>query len=181
MGSFRAYCAQLNFSEVSWNKTAGATGWAVNSVSSMNTSSGWMTVTVPLSEFKWSFANKNYIAYAQNLTENSWTDAKTAGEAAKLLYGDGADIYGNASAGPSEKAHHPYYDMNSDIHDSESYGGLIIGFVSYDQAKTDNNFLLAIDNVRIVPNDGNGAIYPKLNWGKPSQHYISAPRTKAFE
>ena len=176
MGTFRAYCAQLNFSEVSWNKTAGATGWAVNSVSSMNTSSGWMTVTVPLSEFKWSFANKNYIAYAQNLTENSWTDAKAAADAAANLYGDG-----NASAGASADAHVPYFVTNSDIHDSESYGGLIIGFVSYDQAKTDNNFLLAIDNVRIVPNDGNGAIYPKLNWGKPSQHYISAPRTKAFE
>jgi hypothetical protein len=168
----RKYSAELNFSPISWNKPAGA-AWTVAKAGSFYTS-GWMTVTVPLDEFIWNIALKTYITDAQNLAGNKYADITDASD----LYGDGLN-----DGNPYSHQNYVSYIQTKGIGAEDLFmylGGFSIVCGSSDQPATDGSFIFAIDNVRIVPQDGNGAVYRKLDWGKPYQHYIDAPLTRSF-
>ncbi len=162
MNNFRKYCAIVNFSKVlSWGKNT--TPWSVATVENMSTD-GWMTVTVPMSEFKWNLKDGGYAHCAQNILTGS---VMSTDDLAKL-YGDATTM-------------NDYVNEYPTLTDTKKYGGLTIAYATDDQAyKNQGKFFMAVDNVRIVPDDGNGAIYPRLKYGEATQHYISAPRTKAF-
>lgn len=156
----RSYCAPLNMSAVCWNKKD--TAWTVDSCKTFYTNE-WMTVTVPLEEFKWNLYRAKYDAFAKELTENK-------PGVPEYLYGD------------LKGKHRDYCYINrADIEYPEKFGGFCVTYDPADQIAPSHKFLIAIDNVRIVPYDGNGAIYPKLKYGVPSQHFYSAPRKFPFK
>ena len=121
-----------------------------------------------MDEFMWNFSNGNYITSAQNFTEG-----KFDGESDQPFFGD-----------PTHVSYVQKYQskLSDDDELYEFFGGFAISFNPYDgpQNSGNKNSHFAIDNIRIVPNDGNGAYYPKLGWGVPRQHYFEAPRKSAF-
>jgi hypothetical protein len=44
-------------------------------------------------------------------------------------------------------------------------------YASYDQPLSDNEPYIAVDNLRIVPKDENGGVWPMLKWGVPLRSY----------
>ncbi len=185
----RTWCAPIMMSEISWNKAGDS--WSASSASSFTTD-GWMTVTIPMSEFIWNIAGKNFTTSAQNFIESTWANFTEAD--VKAMYGDWqTDAYANAnpstSANPTNHlSYTKAYGTEAMVpEDGESepgviYGGFYISVNPYDNGyNSGNSFIACIDNLRIVPNDGNGAIYPKIKYGKASQHYYISPRTSAYK
>lgn len=164
----RKFSAAVQFSEYNWNK-ANEGEWAFESAKPFETD-GWMTVTIPFSEFIWSLSNKNYVANAQNFAEG---DLGSVAE----------DTWGDASHQSYDKV---YAAELANIDKAYDYwGGMIMCFNTYDGPANNDNMMASqvtcFDNIRVVPNDGNGAIYEKLKYGVPTQHYSSKPRTSEFK
>lgn len=170
--AIRPYCAGLQMSKISWDKNSPDEGWKIASASNFSTYAGnWMTVQVPMSEFMWNFANGNYITSAQNFTEGNFGN-----DSDKDFFGDPTNKLGYVTK---------FADRLSDDDDLyDNFGGFNMSFNPYDgnqnTSAVNKNAHFAIDNIRIVPNDGNGAYYPKLGWGTPKQHYFEAPRKGVF-
>lgn len=170
--SVRAYGAGLQMSKVNWDKSDAEAGWKVAGAEDFYTYEGkWMTVQMPMSEFIWSLANGNYITSAQNFTEGNFSK-----DSDKDFFGDPV----NKSAYVAKYA----ADLTDEDGLFDRFGGFAISYNPYDSPENENakniDSHFAIDNIRIVPNDGNGAYYPKLGWGVPRQHYFEAPRKNAF-
>lgn len=162
----RSYNAFLQMSAINWSKDV-PEGWMLVSSSEFYTD-GWMTVTIPMSEFMWNVTNGNYIVSAHKFSEGDFSN-----EADQQFFGDPVN-------------HLPYVEkyssrLTNDDDLSDYFGGFAITFNPYDGPRNSQKTKFAIDNIRIVPNDGNGAIYPKLKYGIPSQHYYMAPRRQAFK
>jgi hypothetical protein len=166
----RKYCAALQMSKIDWDKNNGGE-WQPAKVSEFSTyNDKWMTVQIPMSELLWNLESMNYATCAQNFTEGNITD-----EALKCFANSDMKSYVSKHI----------VDWASDDAIFDRYGGLAIvvnewDFPNYNKSKTNNDSHFTIDNVRIVPNDGNGACYPKLKWGTPQQHYFEAPRKSAY-
>lgn len=169
-GESRAFCAGVQQSAITWNKDNPETGWEYEKASDFSTD-GWMTVTVPMSEFMWNFQLKNYPAFAQNISEGDWGNADL-----QAAFGD-SDNHTNYAQANQEA-------FGNSRKEKSKWGSLIMQINPYDGPKNaeaiNKAAHIAIDNLRVVPNDGNGAIYPKTAFGKPSQHYYDNPRIKAF-
>lgn len=169
LGNCRNFAAFFQPAEIVWNKEDTVNGWTVEKINKY-TQTEWMTVTIPMSEFVWNAGAMNYYTSASNLVEGYPLE----GEVAEKIY---------AAEGKS------YAQVNgAAIADSRKlkslWGGLILCTNTFDYGQGGEekySGILAIDNVRIVPNDGNGAIYGKVGFGVPSQHFVSAPRTVAFK
>lgn len=146
--NLRNFCAFFIPSEVDWNKEGEA--WKVNDIKDYYTN-GWMTVSLPMSEFLWNAA-----------TNNAYTSPH-----------DGCATVADAWGSPDKL---PYCAAFPEIA-NYNYGGLSILWCSYDSPHT-NKGIMAIDNVRIVPDDGNGAYYSKIKYGVPERHYYDAPILK---
>lgn len=162
----RKYCAAFQASEIFFDKS-NPEDWRYISSNNFSTNGEWMTVTVPMSEFMWDFWKGNYLASAKEFSEGDFQDELSA-----QFLGD-------------PKNHEDYVThfsnkMTNDDDLYEYFGGFAISFNPYDGPKNDDitEAHFAIDNIRIVPNDGNGAIYPKLKFGRPEQHFHLAPRIK---
>ena len=126
-----------------------------------------MTVTVPMNEFMWNMEAKGYTTSARELTLNG----------SPVQYD--IDMYGDPIQRKCYADTH-MADLRTEYGIYTFWGGFVIMFNPYDgpsQQQNDGKMLVGIDNLRIVPNDGNGAIYPKTGWGQPSQHFYDAPCT----
>ena len=174
MSAPREYAAWFCPSQVSWTTTS--TPWTVSSAKSFYTD-GWMTVTIPMSEFIWNISMMNPTTSAQNYVNKTYSEIPETD--ASKIYGDGGTS-GDPSAHLSYVQHAISAGTDLADEDGEFFSGLFMIYSNDDAIKSDDSFLFAIDNVRLVKYDGNGAIYPKLNFGVPSQHYSSAPRTSAY-
>ncbi len=165
----RPYCAGVQTSKLTWDKSSAEEGWKLSGISEFSTYKGkWMTIQVPMDEFIWSFRNGKYITSAQNFTEGNFdieSDQQFFGDPTHVSY---VQKYQNKLAD------------DEDLY--EFFGGFAFSFNNIDAPENSEskNSHFAIDNIRIVPNDGNGAYYPKLGWGVPRQHYFEAPRKSAF-
>lgn len=169
----RPYNAFLQMSEIFWDKSDEDGSWRVASSKEFSTD-GWMTVTIPMSEFMWNTAHGNYITSAHSFYEGNFSN-----EWDQQFFGDPKNHLSYA-----EK----YYYVEKYLSNLTSeegllsyFGGFGILFDPYEYTQQPRNPKFAIDNIRIVPDDGNGAIYPKLKYGKPSQHYYLEPRVKAYK
>ncbi len=168
----RPYCAGLQMSKVNWDKSSAEEGWKIAGAADFSTYEGkWMTVQIPMSEFMWAFSAGNYLTSAQNFSEGNFSN-----ESDKDFFGD-----------PINKSSYVSKYMGKMQDEDDLYalfGGFGISFNPYDggsnTSAANKNAHFAIDNIRIVPNDGNGAYYPKLGWGVPKQHYFEAPRKNAY-
>ena len=57
----------------------------------------------------------------------------------------------------------------------ESIQSIGIVFGQTDQPNESSHPFIAVDNLRIVPKDNNGAVYPMLKWGKPTRDFYICP------
>jgi len=168
----RPYCAGLQMSKIDWDKSSAEEGWKLQGAANFSTYQGkWMTVQIPMDEFIWNFQNGNYITSAQNFTEGKFDN-----ESDKQFFGDGITRASYVSKFQSF--------LTKEDNMFEKFSAFAVSFNPYDgpqNASSENkNSHFSIDNIRIVPNDGNGAYYPKLGWGVPKQHYFEAPRKSVF-
>lgn len=128
---------------------------------------GWMTVTIPLSEVFFSASNLAYGSSYENVSKGDFSN------------GDDYKILGDPANSKSFVSKRTYPEVYTDPEDTEAYGGFIIGVSPNDGGdESHNDFAIGFDNIRIVPNDGNGAIYPALKYGVPERHYYDAPILK---
>lgn len=170
MTNGRKFAACFQPAEIVFDKTTdeeGKTSWSLSSYKKFSTD-GWMTVAVPMSEFVWNLYDNNYLTIPEVVGQGWEIPEDMAG-----VYAAGGKSYAEVNA---SKVATP-----DDLFDA--WGGLQLLVNNYDFGSSGNGKkgTLAVDNVRIVPNDGNGAIYPKAGFGVPSQHYELAPRTAEFK
>lgn len=148
VGNMRRFAAFFFPCKVEWDKT-GADGWKPAEIKPYFTGE-WMTVSVPMSEFLWNAENRN----AYTSPENNCANEDAA--------------WGNAQRRP--------YCSVFEFFDEENWNGITISLNEYDcGGHYTKNGYMAIDNLRIVPDDGNGAYYRKGDWGDPVRHYFDAP------
>jgi len=57
----------------------------------------------------------------------------------------------------------------------ESIQSIGIVFGQSDQPNQSSHPFIAVDNLRIVPKDNNGAVYPMLKWGQPTRDFYISP------
>ena len=57
----------------------------------------------------------------------------------------------------------------------KSIQGIGIVFGETDQPNKSSRPFIAVDNLRIVPKDNNGAVYPLLKWGQPTRDFYRSP------
>lgn len=128
---------------------------------------GWMTVCIPFSEFIFNAAAKSYGSSYANVILGDFSKEKDY-----EILGDPANI----GSYVSKRSYSEYY--KNPMHPN-FWGGFILGFTPSDGGDTDHtDFAMGIDNIRIVPYDGNGAFYPALKFGVPACHFYDAPVLK---
>lgn len=137
-----------------WDQTATFDTW---------TSGGdWLTITIPFEEIRHNFSAKNYFCSAQN---------------GRVIYEDGETSY---AAFGDDKNGKPFFEAKPKCLTSDRDKNSILGFgfiYGMHDITGPNEALIGIDNVRIVPNDNNGAYYPLLSWGSPTRDFYLAPKT----
>ncbi|MCQ2188712.1 MAG: hypothetical protein MJZ00_02185 [Paludibacteraceae bacterium] len=131
----------------------------------------WITVTIPMEELRYDFQQANYRANPQgNRLATDGYDSEFA------YYGD------KVNGLPYFSKYTKYKDLFEgesplDLGDA-SITGLSIVMSKWDCPEYNTNGrhpYIAVDNVRIVPKDNNGGVWPMFNWGEPERDFYSAP------
>ncbi len=144
IGNVRNCAAYWCASEYIWNKDLDQ--WEIDSAKPFSTD-GWMTVTIPFTELLWKSKNMSICADAANngkYVNAAWTDYKH---------------------------HYSYAQLNPNPEDVAKWGGLSINVNEYGSCFHQDRYKVAIDNIRIVPDDGAGALYLKKDYGVAKRHY----------
>lgn len=171
----RDYCAAFQPATLTLDKPA--TGdWKIKSADPWNTHGDWMTICIPMDEFKYDYLSG---AYSTSIENNR-------------MVTDGSDIqykyFGDKDNGQ------PYYMTHKvTTHESDPctaldeyieevpYNSFAIVYNNYDNAISnaqEDGFAIAIDNVRIgLADDNNGSIYRMLDFGAPTRDYYEKPIT----
>lgn len=161
----RSYCAFWQPSRASFAKDADGV-WQQSAIfSEWHTNDDWMTITIPMDELRYDFISRTYYYEAQNNRVNI----------------DGSD-YPYAGLGDKENGL-PFFDLPQTARlASQLLGSKVksiqgIGFVlgEADQPNKSSRPFIAVDNLRIVPKDNNGAVYPLLKWGQPTRDFYISP------
>lgn len=140
-----------------WQQTCTCENW---------TSGGdWLTICIPMDEIRFNFTAKNYFCSAQNdrrITDG--TDAEFAG-------------YGDSENGKAMFDHDSYSKLYDKLLGNRAKNIQSLGFEfgNADQPNTSNEPLIGVDNLRVVPKDNNGGVYPMLKWGQPTRDFYIAP------
>lgn len=138
----RRHGAIFTFSEIVWDKTAGS--WEPAEFKEFYTD-GWMTVSVPFSEFLWNSENRDILCSPDNYCEKE-----------------------DAAWGNEERL--PYcatYNTTS----RAAWGGIAILSNKHSSGGNVGNGVIAIDNIRVVRDDKGGAYYPKNGYGVPERSF----------
>ncbi|MCQ2190771.1 MAG: glycan-binding surface protein [Paludibacteraceae bacterium] len=160
----RQYCAFWQPSEVIWNKPLDS-DWTIKDLKPWHTNGDWMTVTIPMEELRYDFMTKNYVCEARNdrvIDYDVWEENPYA------AFGD-------------KKNGLPFFEKNSNLVSKLKAGmaneirNIGIIYDSYDEPNIEYEPYIAVDNLRIVPKDNNGGVYPLLKWGIPSRDFYLAP------
>lgn len=128
---------------------------------------GWMTVCIPFSEFIFNASAMSYGSSYANLIKGDFSKDKDY-----TILADPANVEGYVS----KRSYSEYY---SNPQHPKFWGGLVLGFTPNDGGDAGHlDFAMGIDNIRIVPYDGNGAYYPALTYGEPACHFYDKPILK---
>lgn len=158
----RAFCAFWQPSKASFAKDADGV-WTQNCTCESWTSGGdWLTVTIPLDEFKYDFVNASYPHCAQT-----------------ARIGEGVDTYkgfGDKNAGKA------FFDQDNIAKNFKAkkyrlFQSLGIEFGNADQPNKSNEPLIGVDNLRITPKDDNGGVWPLTMWGVSTHDFYNNPIT----
>lgn len=144
ISNIRSCAAYWCPSEYVWNKDTDQ--WEIENAKPFFTN-GWMTVSIPFSELLWKSKNMSICADAANN--------------GKYVNGAWADY----------KHHYSYAQLHPDPTDVERWGGFTINVNEYGSCLHKDKYKVAIDNIRIVPDDGAGALYLKKDYGVAKRHY----------
>lgn len=139
----RECSAIFTFSEYSWDKTGSP--WEFASAKEFYTD-GWMTVSVPLNDFLWNTASRDLLCAPDTKCDKedaAWGNADRMSYCA-LYSGELNNLY---------------------------WGGFAILSNPYSSGQKFGKGAMAIDNIRIVPNDKNGAYYSKFGFGIPERAF----------
>ncbi len=160
----RDFCAFWQPSKASFAKDADGIWQQSATFDTWNSGGDWLTITVPFSEFRYNFTAKNYYCSAQN-------DRKII---------DGSDSEYAAFGDPDDGL--PYLDLigedfigNMLSNKVKPIANIGIEFGNADQPNTNNEPLIGVDNLRIVPSDNNGGVWPLFKWGQPLRDFYVAP------
>lgn len=161
----RNWCAFWQPSKATFGKDADGV-WTASCTCENWTSGGdWLTITIPMDEIRYNFTAKDYFCSAQN-------DRKIT---------DGSDVE-YAGFGDSENGlpllEHPDYAKLAKILDGnrvKNIQSLGFEFGNADQPNKEGRPLIAVDNLRVVPADNNGGVYPLLKWGQPTRDFYLNP------
>ena len=163
-GDVRGYCAFWQPSvahfvkdvEGEWQQSATFDNW---------TSGGdWLTITIPMDELRFNFLAKSYYYAPQTDRRIIDSDEEYVG-------------FGDSKNGL------PFFDLpknaklSSQLLSStvKSIQGIGIVFGQTDQPNESSHPFIAVDNLRIVPKDNNGGVYPMLKWGQPTRDFYICP------
>lgn len=158
----REYSAIWQPSKVYWNKYE-YIYWEYDRCDNWTSGGDWMTVTIPMEELRYNFMAKAYHCAPENDR--------------KILDGSD-DVY---SAYGDNKNGLPFFDLYGDYAGKlmtkkvKPISGIAIIYDMYDEPNNDSEPLIAVDNLRIVPKDNNGGVWPMFNWGMPTREFNTAP------
>lgn len=139
----RNYSALFTFSEISWNKDGSP--WVPTSFAEFYTD-GWMTVSVPLEEFLWNSELRDLLCAPDTRCDKE-----------DVAWGNPDRI--------------PYCAYYGGAMTPLVWGGIAILSNPYASGGNIGKGAMAIDNVRLVPDDKNGAFYPKFGFGVPKRAF----------
>lgn len=162
--NIRSYCAFWQPSKASFPKDVDGVWQYPATFDDYWTEGGdWLTITVPLEEIKYDFASASYPHCAQD-NRVGVDDEKYIGFGDKengVAFFDQPSISKLASQ-----------LLSSEVESIQSIG---IVFGQDDQPNQSSHPFIAVDNLRIVPKDNNGAVYPMLKWGQPTRDFYISP------
>ncbi len=162
--NIRSYCAFWQPSKASFRKDDDGVWKYPATFGDYWTEGGdWLTITVPLEEIKYDFASASYPHCAQD-NRVGVDDEKYKGFGDKengVAFFDQPSISKLASQ-----------LLSSEVESIQSIG---IVFCQDDQPNQSSHPFIAVDNLRIVPKDNNGAVYPLLKWGQPTRDFYRSP------
>lgn len=161
----RSYCAFWQPSKADFAKDADGVWQNSASFDYWTSFDDWMTITIPMDELRFDFLSKNYYCAPQ-------TDRRIIDSLDEEYVG-----YGDKENGL------PFFDLPQNAKfASQLLGSKVksiqgIGFVlgETDQPNKSSRPFIAVDNLRIVPKDNNGAVYPMLKWGQPTRDFYISP------
>lgn len=160
----RAYCAYWtpSLAQFKIDKEKGETSeWTFQEWHSQG---DWLTVAIPLEEFKYDLASANYKHCAHNNRMEDDEDVKYSGFGDKS---EGIDYFAQT------KIQKLAGKWPEGMCGSLAYLGFEMG--NADQNITDNDVLIGVDNLRITPKDNNGGYWPMIMWGASSRDFYKNP------
>lgn len=161
----RQYCAFWQPSKASFPKDADGEWHSPATFDNWTSGGDWMTITIPMEELRYNFMLKGYYCSPQ-------TDR---------VISDGSD-YPYAGFGNNDNGL-PFFDLPENAKlasqllssEVESIQNIGIIFAQTDQPNQSSHPFIAVDNLRIVPKDNNGAVYPMLKWGQSTRDFYINP------
>ncbi len=164
----RAYCAFWQPSPAEFAKNdEGVWEEKVSKCKTWTSGGDWMTISIPMSEIRYNFQTKNYPCSAQNgrvIPNPEGTDTPYT-------------AFGDDENGLAYFDKFPELVENINNKRSKQIQGVGLLYASYDQPISDNEPLIAVDNLRITPKDENGGQWEMLKWGTPIREFYNAPVT----
>ena len=123
----------------------------------------WLTITVPLEEIKYDFASASYPHCAQD-NRVGVDDEKYKG-------------FGDKENGVAFFDQPSISKLAAQLTGTRTKAIQSLGFIfgSDDQPNKDHNPWIGIDNLRIVPKDDNGGVWPLLKWGQSTRDFYTNP------
>lgn len=159
----RTWCAFWQPSKATFGKDADGV-WTQTCTCENWTSGGdWLTITIPLDEIKYDFMSAGYPHCAQD---------NRLGVDDEMYKG-----FGDKQEGLAMFDNNTYAKLFDKILGNRAKNIQSIGFEfgNADQPNQEGRPLIAVDNLRIVPSDNNGGVYPLTKWGQPTRDFYIAP------
>lgn len=157
MGQFRQYAAYFNPCKPKVISNENGSKEIKGEFETEFYTDGWMTVTIPFSEFMFNAEAMSYGSGYQAMLDNN-----TSAENYWKIFADPDNTQNQSYVGSRPKCE-SYPEIGGR---TKRWHGFLLGYTPNDGGNTGNtDIAVGIDNIRVVPNDENGAFYPALNWG----------------
>lgn len=163
--NIRSYCAFWQPSKASFPKDADGEWHSPATFDNWTSGGDWMTITIPMEELRYNFATQSYYCSPQ-------TDRRLINDPDMEYHGFGDVQNGLPFFDLPKNAKLASKLLSSEVESIQSIG---IVFGQDDQPNQSSHPFIAVDNLRIVPKDNNGAVYPMLKWGQPTRDFYISP------
>ena len=163
--NIRRYCAFWQPSKASFRKDDDGVWMSPATFDNWTSGGDWMTITIPMEELRYNFATQSYYCSPQ-------TDRRLINDPDMEYHGFGDVQNGLPFFDLPKNAKLASKLLSSEVESIQSIG---IVFGQSDQPNQSSHPFIAVDNLRIVPKDNNGAVYPMLKWGQPTRDFYISP------